>query len=72
MSNANAERSRRWIEEVWNHRRSETIDELRTPESVGHMETGDLRGIEEFKGFQADILSTFPDLCLSIESIVAA
>jgi steroid delta-isomerase-like uncharacterized protein len=71
MSNPNAERSRRWFEEVWNQRRSAAIEELLTPESVGHTETGDLRGIDEFKRFQADVLSAFPDLCLSIEAIVA-
>jgi steroid delta-isomerase-like uncharacterized protein len=71
VSNPNAELSRRWFEEVWNQRRSATIDELLTAESVGHMDTGDLRGIDAFKRFQADILSTFPDLRLSVESIVA-
>ena len=71
MSNLNAERSRRWFEEVWNQRRLSAIEELLTPESVGHTEAGDLRGVDEFKRFQADVLSAFPDLCLSIEAIVA-
>jgi steroid delta-isomerase-like uncharacterized protein len=71
VSNPNAERSIRWIEEVWNRRQSATIDELLTPEGVGHLETGDLRGIDEFKRFQADILSAFPDFHLSVEAIVA-
>ena len=71
MSNPNAKLSRRWIEEVWNQRRFETIDELITPESVGHTESGDLRGADEFRRFQADVLSAFPDFHLSIESIVA-
>lgn len=71
MSNPNAELSRRWIEEVWNQRRSESIDALLDPEGVGHTEAADLRGADEFRKFQADILSTFPDLHLSIEAIVA-
>ena len=71
MSNPNTERSRRWFEEVWNKRQLSVIDELLTPESVGHTVSGDLRGADEFKRFQADVLSAFPDLCLAIEAIVA-
>ena len=71
MSNPNAERSRRWFEEIWNRRRLSAIEEFLTPESVGHTEAGDLRGVDEFKRFQADVLSAFPDLFITIEAIVA-
>ncbi len=71
MVNPNAESSRRWFEEIWNQRRLSVIEELLTPESVGHTEAGDLRGVEEFKAFQADVLAAFPDLCITIEAIVA-
>jgi steroid delta-isomerase-like uncharacterized protein len=56
---------------VWNQRRFETIDELMTPESVGHTESGDLHGPDDFRRFQSEILSAFPDFHLSIESMVA-
>ena len=71
MSNPNVELSRRWFEEVWNQRRSATIDELLTPESVGHMETGDVRGIDAFKRVHAEFLTAFPDLRVWVETIVA-
>jgi steroid delta-isomerase-like uncharacterized protein len=71
MSSPNAESSRRWFEEVWNQRQSATIDELLTPESVGHMQGGDVHGIDAFKRIHAVFLSAFPDLRVSIEAIVA-
>jgi hypothetical protein len=40
MANENALLARRWFEEVWNQRRTDTIDELLTEESVSHSELG--------------------------------
>ena len=42
MSRENVELARRLFEEVWNQRRPEAIAELTAPESVGHMEFGDM------------------------------
>ncbi len=36
MENENVLLALRWFEEVWNQRRTETIDELLTDESVSH------------------------------------
>lgn len=71
MSNPNAERSRRWFEEVWNQKRSEVIEEFLTPQSVGHQESGDVPGIDAFKKAHAEFLTAFPDLKVEIEAIVA-
>ena len=71
MSNPHAELSKRWFEEVWNQRRSATIDELLTPESVGHLESGDVVGIDAFKLVHADFLRALPDLRVWVEAIVA-
>jgi steroid delta-isomerase-like uncharacterized protein len=70
-SNPNVGLARRWFEEVWNQRRTETIDELLTPESVGHMEGGDAHGIDGFKRAHAAFVAAFPDLRLSIEALMA-
>ena len=69
--NPNSELSRRWFEEVWNQRRSELVEELLTPTSVGHVEGGDVIGIESFKAFRGELLRIFPDLKLDVEAIVA-
>jgi predicted ester cyclase len=71
MSQENVLLVRRWFEEVWNQRRTETIDELLLPTSIGHLETGDVRGGEEFKTVRAQLLSALPDLRLTIEDTVA-
>jgi steroid delta-isomerase-like uncharacterized protein len=71
VSKANAALSRRWFEEVWNQRRTATIEELLTPESVGHLETGDVHGVEAFKRVHAEFLAAFPDLRLHVEAVVA-
>jgi steroid delta-isomerase-like uncharacterized protein len=71
MTNPNALLSKRWFEEVWNQQRMETVEELLTPTSVGHMESGDIVGIEAFKMVHAEFLTVFPDLQISIEGLVA-
>jgi predicted ester cyclase len=61
----------RWFEEVWNKRREATIDELLTPESVCHADSGPIRGPNEFKiQLFEPFLAAFPDLKLSIDGIV--
>ncbi len=62
----------RWFEEVWNQRRTDTIDELLTDESVCYSESGPLRGSREFKERgQAVFLSAFPDMQMTVEGTVA-
>jgi steroid delta-isomerase-like uncharacterized protein len=72
MSQDNVALARQWFEEVWNQRRTDTIDELLTPESVGHLEGGDLVGPEPFKRLaHAAFLAAFPDLRITVEDTVA-
>ena len=72
MTTENARLVRRWFEEVWNQRRTETIDELMTDESVCHSEAGSLRGKQEFKERNhAVFLSAFPDLRVTVEGTVS-
>jgi steroid delta-isomerase-like uncharacterized protein len=72
MANENVRLARRWFEEVWNQRRTDTIDELLTDESVSYSESGPLRGKQEFKErAHAVFLSAFPDLRITVEGTVA-
>lgn len=59
------------MEEVWNQRLEASIHELLDPSAVGHMEGGDVRGIDEFKSVRAGFLDAFPDMKLTIEDILA-
>ena len=62
--------ARRWFEEVWNARRDECVDELMLPESVGHMEGGDVRGPADFKAARQGLLTAFPDVKVTVEDTV--
>ena len=70
MANPNVALSLRWFEEVWNVRRTEIIDELLTPQSVGHMEGADVVGAEGFKKVRQEFLTAFPDLRLAVDGVV--
>ena len=68
MAHENVRLALRWFEEVWNQRRTDTIDELLIDESVCHSESGNLRGRQEFKEQgQAVFLVAFPDLRITVE-----
>lgn len=60
---------RRWFEEVWNQKKSETIRELMSPECVAHgtSETGgDLHGPEGFLELHRRLVSAFPDIHIDV------
>jgi steroid delta-isomerase-like uncharacterized protein len=67
----NTQVARRWFEEVWNQRRSETIYELTLPQSVGHMEHGDVTSREDFLAFHSKFVEALPDLRITVEDTVA-
>src|SRR5205823_4592734 len=68
----NAERARRWFEEVWNQRRAETVSEMLTPESVCHSEGGELRGVQPFLDLvHGPFLTALPDVRLTVEGTVS-
>ncbi len=60
----------RWFRDVWNERRTETIDELFAAHAIGHTEGGD-QGAEDFKAARAGFLEAFPDMRVEIEDTAA-
>jgi len=71
MPNENLKLARCWFEEVWNERRTDTIDELLADESVSYSESGPLRGRDEFKErTHAAFLSAFPDLRMTVDAAI--
>ena len=60
----------RWFHEVWVERRTETIDELFPPGSIGHTENGD-QGPAEFKAGREGLLNAFPDMHVEVEDTAA-
>ena len=74
MSEANKALVRRWFDEVWNQGREETIDELFAANGVAHGlgDTEiDLFGPNGFKPFFRNLRSSFPDIRMTIEDLVA-
>jgi steroid delta-isomerase-like uncharacterized protein len=67
----NAALARRWFEEVWNQRRTATVHELLRPDSVGHLQSGDVVGPEPFLEVHAQLLQALPDLRVQVEDTVA-
>jgi steroid delta-isomerase-like uncharacterized protein len=71
MANDKVHLARRWFDEVWNQRRTETIDELLTDDSVCHSELGPLRGPREFRTRSFDVfVSAVPDLRITVDGTV--
>ena len=65
MSEENVDLGKRWFEEVWNQKRSESVPDLLAADCVMHgiSETGeDVRGPEEFLALHSKLLSAFPDM----------
>jgi steroid delta-isomerase-like uncharacterized protein len=59
------------MRDVWNDRREATIDELLTPDAVGHMEGVQTHGPQGFREARAGLLAAFPDMRLTVIAAVA-
>jgi steroid delta-isomerase-like uncharacterized protein len=63
--------ARRWFEEVWNQGRETAISELMSPDGVVHGLGPDQHGPDGFKPFFTMYRDAFPDIQVTIESIVS-
>jgi steroid delta-isomerase-like uncharacterized protein len=71
MANENGARARAWFEQVWNQRRMDQIEALASPNSIAHLESGDVNGIAAFRALHREFISAFPDLRIQVEDTVA-
>ncbi len=71
MANENAARARAWFERIWNERRMDQIEALASPNSIAHLESGDVNGIAAFRALHREFISAFPDLRIQVEDTVA-
>jgi steroid delta-isomerase-like uncharacterized protein len=71
MSEENRARARRWMDEVWNQRREDTIDEMLAVNALGHMEGAEVRGPAQFRQVRDQLIGAFPDLSIVVEDTVA-
>jgi predicted ester cyclase len=74
MSEANAAVLHRWVDEVINQRQLEKVDELLSPDHVGHFAAHvapePIRGIAAYNAFVGAIHAGFPDLHATIEDLL--
>ena len=63
--------TRRWMHEVWNEKRTETIAELFCRTCVHRGGDGVDRGLEEWMAFHQSFVGAFPDLHLEIDNITS-
>jgi len=72
MAQENSALIRRWFDEVWNKGRAEAIDEMASPDVIGHGQAQHATdiGLREFRGFVHSIRSAFPDLKVTIDHTI--
>lgn len=58
--------ARRFVEEIFNARKTEMASNFVTPDIVYHGMGEDVRNVEEFKRWAAEDLSAFPDMKVTI------
>ena len=72
MAQENSRLIRRWFEEVWNNGRMEAIDEIASPDVIGHGQAQHATdiGLKEFKPFVQALRSAFPDMKVTIDYVI--
>lgn len=71
-----AERNRvlatRWMDEIWNQRRTDILAEVVTAQTVGHADgMPDIHGLDGVRGYCGALLDAFPELRLTVEDMLA-
>ena len=72
MAQENSALIRRWFEEVWNKGRMEAIDEMASPDVIGHGQAQhdtDI-GLKEFRTFAESLRTAFPDFKVTIDQVI--
>jgi steroid delta-isomerase-like uncharacterized protein len=63
--------ARRFVEEIFNARKTENAKNFVTPDIIYHGMAEEVRGLEEFKRWVAEDLSAFPDMKVTIADDLA-
>ena len=65
----------RWFDEVWNQKRTDTIDELMSEDTIHHGLAGpdgvEVTGLAAFKDFHSKFLAAFPDLHIEVGDVIS-
>lgn len=66
----NADRARRWYNEVWKSGGEPTVHELMADRLEGYMEGVDVHTRDEFLAERARLLGAFPDLAIEVDDVI--
>jgi len=66
----NADRTRRWYNEVWKPGGEPTVHELMAPRLEAYMEGADVHTRDEFLAERARLLGAFPDLVIEVDDVI--
>jgi predicted ester cyclase len=58
--------ARRFVEEIFNERKTEMVKNFVTPDIIYHGMAEEVKSLEEFKKWLAEDLSAFPDMKITI------
>lgn len=73
VSNNNATVVRQWFEQFWNQRKSDTIEQLVSPDCRlhGHADNDGVIGMTEFREIAQALQTGFPDMHLDVEDTIS-
>jgi predicted ester cyclase len=71
MRHDNAALARKWFEQVWKPGGEAVAREMLHPEALGHMEGGDVRGVDEFLAVRTQLLAAMPDMVIDVDDLIA-
>jgi steroid delta-isomerase-like uncharacterized protein len=72
MAQENSALIRRWFEEVWNKGNMDAIEEMASPNVIGHGQAQhdtDI-GLKEFRTFAVALRTAFPDFKVTIDQVI--
>jgi predicted ester cyclase len=71
MSEQNKSLVRRFVDEVWNKKNANKLDEFLAPNFTLQTPDGTLRGPKEFRQYYDTMVSAFPDAKVNIDEIIS-
>ena len=71
MSQNNEILIRKWFDEIWNNRRTQSIDELLAPEGIAHLEGVEIVGPAQFHQYHGELITAFPDFRITVDEVIS-
>lgn len=62
--------ARQWFDQVWKPGGEAVARDMLAPDALGHMEGGDVRGVDEFLAVRAQLLAAMPDMVIHADDLI--